>query len=107
MEPLDLSQQHPRRTREELAGVVFLPRSIDKFRAALPGGNLNGYTIEGFTEHMLEDLGIEPGAFQAAVAAATGDDDIAKFVTENAVAGGADKWNEFARNREVYRGNRA
>ncbi len=63
MEPLDLSQRHPRRTREELAGVVFLPRSIDKFRASLPGGNLSGYSIEGFTGRMLESLGIAPDAF--------------------------------------------
>ena len=63
MEPLDLSKAPPRRTRDEIAGVVFLPRSIDKFRAALPGGNLSGYTIEGFTEKMLGELrGCELGS---------------------------------------------
>ncbi len=107
MEPLDLSKARPRATRAELAGVTFLPRSIDKFRAALPGGNLAGYSIEGFTGRMLKDLGIAPDAFQAAVAAAHTDDDVASYVREHAVAGGADTWNGFVLNRELYNGDRA
>jgi hypothetical protein len=106
MEPLDLSQQHPRRTRDELAGVVFLPRSIDKFRASLPGGNLSGYTVEGFTGRMLENLGIKPDAFLDAVAAAKTDEDVASYVRAHAVAGGAEAWNTYALNRELYLGNR-
>ena len=106
MEPLDLSQQHPRRTRDELAGVVFLPRSIDKFRASLPGGNLSGYTVEGFTGRMLENLGIKPDAFRDAVAAAKTDEDVASYVRAHAVAGGAEAWNTYALNRELYLGNR-
>jgi hypothetical protein len=107
MEPLDLSRARPRATRAELAGITFLPRSIDKFRAALPGGNLAGYTIEGFTTKMLESLGIMPAALQAVVAAAESDEDVASYVLEHAVAGGAAAWNEYARNRELYLGNRA
>jgi len=107
MEPLDLGKARPRATRAELAGVTFLPRSIDKFRAALPGGNLAGYSLEGFTGRMLENLGIAPKAFQAAVAAAQSDEDVASFVREHAVAGGADEWNSFVLNRELYKGNRA
>jgi len=107
MEPLDLSKGRPRATRAELAGITFLPRSIDKFRAALPGGNLAGYTIEGFTTTMLEKLGITPAALQAVVAAAASDEDVARYMREHAVAGGADAWNEYARNRELYLGNRA
>jgi hypothetical protein len=106
MEPLDLSQRHPRRTREELAGVVFLPRSIDKFRATLPGGHLSGYTIEGFTGHMLKDLGISPDAFLDVVAEAKTDEDVASYVRKHAVAGGAEAWNTYALNRELYLGNR-
>ena len=107
MEPLDLSKGHPRAARAELAGVTFLPRSIDKFRAALPGGNLSGYSLDGFTGRMLEAVGISADAFQAAVAAAHGDDDIASYVREHAVAGGAEEWNSFVLNRELYGGNRA
>ena len=56
---------------------------------------------------MLEDLGIAPDAFQAAVAAAHTDDDVARYVREHSVAGGADTWNGFVLNRELYNGDRA
>jgi hypothetical protein len=107
MEPLDLTQAHPRTTRADLSGITFLPRSIDKFRASLPGGNLDGYTIEGFTGRMLESLGISPDAFRAAVAEAKTDDDVARFVREHSVTGGAEAWNTYVLNREVYLGDRA
>jgi hypothetical protein len=106
MEPLDLSKGRPRATRAELAGVTFLPRSIDKFRASLPGGNLNGYTIEGFTEMMLKELGISPDSMRSVVAEAKSDEDVARYVRENALAGGAKAWNDFALNRQLYLGNR-
>jgi hypothetical protein len=38
MDALDLTKAPPRAPRETLAGVVFLPRTIDKMRATLPGG---------------------------------------------------------------------
>lgn len=43
MQPLDLRLCCPRPPRERLAGIVFTPRVIDKIRASLPGGELNGY----------------------------------------------------------------
>lgn len=43
MKPLDLRAARPRAPREKLAGMVFTARVIDKIRASLPGGNLNGY----------------------------------------------------------------
>jgi hypothetical protein len=107
MEPLDLSQAHPRAARAELAGITFLPRSIDKFRAALPGGNMNGYSLEGFTGYMLKNLGIPPDDFQAAVLAAQSDEDVVSYVREHAVAGGAETWNTWVLNRELYGGDRA
>ena len=33
MEPLDLRRQLPRGPRETLAGLAFMPRTIDKLRA--------------------------------------------------------------------------
>jgi hypothetical protein len=106
MEPLDLNKGRPRATRAELAGVTFLPRSIDKFRASLPGGNLNGYTIEGFTEMMLKELGIAPESMRTVVAEAKSDEDVGRYVLEHATAGGAKAWNDFALNRQLYLGNR-
>jgi hypothetical protein len=107
MEPLDLRLQHPRATRAEIGGVVFLPRSIDKFRASLPGGNLNGYTIEGFTGRMLEQLNIDPEHLREIVAGAKSDDDVARYVSEHATPGAAKTWNEHILAREVYGGDRA
>ena len=46
MRPLDLSQRAPRSCREELGGIAFLPRAIDKARASLPGGALGDYINE-------------------------------------------------------------
>lgn len=107
MEPLDLTANHPRKARAELGGVTFLPRSIDKARALLPGGSANGYTLEGFTSRMLETLEIAPDAFTAAVASAHGDADVVQFVATHAVAGGIDAWNTFVLERELYGGDRA
>ena len=54
MNPMDLSNKPPRKPRAELAGIVFLPRSIDKACATLPGGDPGPYNIPGFTGMMLE-----------------------------------------------------
>ena len=43
MKPLDLRLAPPRGPRETLAGVVFLPRAIDKLHATLPGGDPGAY----------------------------------------------------------------
>ncbi|HEX3463080.1 MAG TPA: DUF5069 domain-containing protein [Candidatus Elarobacter sp.] len=43
MEPLSFASQPPRGPREKLAGIVFTARVVDKLRASLPGGELNGY----------------------------------------------------------------
>ena len=67
MEPLDLTTRRPRKARDEVAGIVFLPRSIDKARASLPGGTLGEYTRPGFTATMLKHFGITVDAFIAAV----------------------------------------
>jgi hypothetical protein len=43
MTPLDLRLRPPRGPRVQLAGIVFTARLVDKLRASLFGGNLNGY----------------------------------------------------------------
>jgi hypothetical protein len=107
MEPLDLSTAPPRSPRAELASIVFLPRSIDKLRAALPGGQLGEYNIEGFTTMMFEQLGIAIADVSAIVASAASEDDVAAYVTKHARPGGADAWNAFALHRVIFNGDRA
>ena len=87
MQPLDLTTAPPRAPREALAGIVFLPRTIDKVRATLPGGALGAYNIPGFSQMMLEALGIELERSRAAVAEAAKDDDVAHVRDRVDVAG--------------------
>jgi hypothetical protein len=58
----------------------MLPRTIDKIRAMLPGGNIGDYQIPGTTARMLDLLGVKLEDLQAAVAAARSDDDVAVWL---------------------------
>jgi hypothetical protein len=72
MTPLDLRHRPPRGPRETLLGFVFLPRTVDKLRAELPGGDIGGYLnhATGFSAYLVRRLGLDMDAFRAAVAAA-------------------------------------
>ena len=73
MEPLDLERQAPRSPRDTLFGCCFLPRTIDKLRAELPGGKPGGYIVTGsnsISAYVLHKLRIDVDELRAAVAAA-------------------------------------
>jgi hypothetical protein len=106
MKPMTLSDKPPRKPRAELAGVVFLPRSIDKVRATLPGGDPGPYNIPGFTQMMLEKLGITVEAFTVAVAAAESDDEVGAFVRANTKQAQIDDWNAWVNARQPRGGDR-
>jgi hypothetical protein len=84
MKPLDLTIAPPRSPYEELDGLIFLPRTIDKLRALLPGGDSGSYfmngQIQGMSGYLLERLGIAEADLLAAVAAAAADDEVAAWV---------------------------
>ena len=61
---------------------MLLPRTIDKLRATLPGGNLNGYRIAGMSARLLAALGVEEEAIRAAVAQARDDAAVAAWLRE-------------------------
>lgn len=105
MEPIDLSKQPPRAPRAELDGIIFLPRSIDKARAHLPGGNRNEYNIPGITGQMLERFGISHDDFVAAVRTAAIEADVVAFVRRHASQSTIDDWNAWVNARQP-RGNR-
>jgi hypothetical protein len=107
MKPLDLSVEPPRAPRAELDGCIFLPRSIDKVRATLPGGKLGDYRIEGLTQMMLETLGVSLDTFTLVVAAADDESEIATFLREHAASAEYAGWNAFVSAREPRGGNRA
>jgi hypothetical protein len=106
MTPLNLTKAPPRAPRAELDGLMFLPRSIDKVRASLPGGDLGVYTIPGFTEMMLEKLGVSVADFTATVAQAQTDADVAVYLRKHATQDKYDAWNGFISQRQPRGGNR-
>jgi len=106
MNPLDLTLGPPRAPRAALAGVVFLPRTIDKVRATLPGGAAGEYNIPGFSQMMFDTLGIEADAFRAAVADAENDDAVAAFVNASTTPDRVATWNAFVLNRLPRGGDR-
>jgi hypothetical protein len=106
MQPLDLTTAPPRSPREALAGIMFLPRTIDKVRATLPGGAVGAYTIPGFSQMMFDELAIELDAFRAAVAGAANDDAVAAFVNASTTPDRIEAWNAFVLARLPRAGDR-
>lgn len=85
MKALDLRIRPPRAPREQLDGLVFMPRTIDKIRATLPGGHLGPYHLAPGLSHILMTIiGIEISALRTAVMLASCDDDVAYWLRANA-----------------------
>ncbi len=101
MEPLDLTTRPPRSARAALDGLVMLPRTIDKMRALLPGGNIGVYQVDGFSTRMMKLVGIEQEALQAIVARAASEDEVAAWVRAHADAGAYEEANRVLLNRSV------
>jgi hypothetical protein len=83
MEPLDLTKAPPRGPRETIAGLYFLPRTIDKLRGELPGGNLGNYLTDydrGFSSYVLHKAGITFAELRAVVAAAPDEESVAAWL---------------------------
>ena len=72
MLPLDLRRQPPRGPRETMLGFYFLPRTIDKLRAELSGGNLGAYMNHdtGFSAYVIRRLGLNMEDLREVVAQA-------------------------------------
>jgi hypothetical protein len=72
MTPIDLRVRPPRPSRETLFGFYLLPRTIDKLRAELPGGNVGPYVnhATGFSAFVVRRAGLDMDEFRDAVAAA-------------------------------------
>jgi Domain of unknown function (DUF5069) len=85
MTGLDLRIRPPRSPRERLDGLVFMPRTIDKIRATLPGGHLGPYHIAPGMSHMLLSIiSVDLTALRATIMDASSDDDVAAWLRTNA-----------------------
>jgi uncharacterized protein DUF5069 len=98
MGPLDLTQRPPRPCRAELQGIMFLPRSIDKARASLPGGVLGSYFVTRAHMRTLSGLffrrlGVALEEFADAVATAPDDAAVASWLLGKVEQERIDGWN--------------
>jgi hypothetical protein len=91
MTPLDLRKQPPRGPRETLLGFYLLPRTVDKLRAELPGGNPGAYLNHdtGFSAYVVRRLGLDMNEFRQAVAEAADDAAIAQWLATRVDAAAA------------------
>jgi hypothetical protein len=81
MVALDLRICPPRSPRESLDGLMFMPRTIDKIRATLPGGHLGPYHIApGMSQMLLSIVGVDLAALRGAVFRAGSDADVAEWL---------------------------
>jgi hypothetical protein len=95
MEPLDLTTRRPRAPRETTLGFYFLPRTIDKLRAELPGGNMGPYLNHdtGFSAWAVRRLGLDMNAFREAVRNARDESDVVAWLRERVDSSTADAFN--------------
>jgi uncharacterized protein DUF5069 len=68
--------------RDTILGFYLLPRTIDKLRAELPGGNLGAYVNHdtGFSAYVVRRLGLDMNDFREAVAAAPDESDVVAWL---------------------------
>jgi len=80
--PLDLTVHKPRSVRATILGFYFLPRTVDKLRAELPGGNIGPYLNQdtGFSAFVVRRLGLDMNEFREAVAKAPDEDAIVEWL---------------------------
>lgn len=101
MQPLDLSKQPPRSPHVRIGGLMVLARTIDKMRAALPGGDMGPYNIPGFSTRMLDAVGISQEDLQAEVARAGSEEEIVSWVRAHADPAAFDEINKKLAARHI------
>ena len=82
MTPLDLTKQPPRGPRETMLGFYLLPRTVDKLRAQLAGGNIGEYLNHdiGFSAYVVRRLGLDMDEFRDAVGDAADEAAVEKWL---------------------------
>ncbi|MBN4054782.1 DUF5069 domain-containing protein [Nitrospira defluvii] len=100
----DLSKEYPRSPREKIAGYVIAARCLDKCRAYLVG-TLHDYEFNCKLDRMFFDLtAINVIAFMEFVATGADDDEVAGWITDNALQRNPFeivKWNNRMRERLI------
>lgn len=95
MEPLDLSVTRPRAPRAKLAGMIFSARVVDKLRAALPGGNANGFLpFTGLSQAWEKYSGVELRELYDVVRDAPSETDVEAWLAQRTAHLDKDTFNE-------------
>lgn len=80
---------------------MLMPRTIDKLRATLPGGNPGVYfvigKIKGISGYLLERLGVAEDELREAVRDAASEEDIARWLRERTDPAGYSAINQTLR----------
>ena len=100
MIPLDLTKAPPRPASTVELPILFLARTIDKARAALPGGALGEYRIAASETStlsilLLQRLGLTEPRFIDMVAQASCDNDIVQWIATNVRGSTVNDWNDW------------
>jgi hypothetical protein len=107
MTPLDLTKGRPRPPVDELDGVPFLPRTIDKARSLLDGGNKGAYNVApGISEAFLKHFDLEVDAFLEAVKNAKTEADVVAWFNAHTDPSKKATWKATLLAREVTDENR-
>jgi hypothetical protein len=108
MEPLDLTTRPPRSPYQKTEGLFMVPRTIDKLRAKLPGGKIGTYTIRGMSIALpglslvlLEGIGVAEERLLEVVGRASVEDEIARWLRENADLSGVEALNMRLQGRQI------
>jgi hypothetical protein len=81
--PVSLRRRPPRDPRARIGGLMMLPRTIDKARGLLPGGDPGDYAIEpGWSGWLLHELGFTQAEFLDLVRRAADDIAVGAAVAE-------------------------
>lgn len=80
---MDLTRDYPRSPRDQLDGMMMLPRAIDKARAQLEG-KLGEYIYYGcrFNLHLFNTLGVTEDEFLDAVRRTPNDEAVVEWIRE-------------------------
>lgn len=95
MQPLDFTVYRPRAPRVKLAGMIFTARVVDKLRAALPGGNPNGFLpFTGLSEAWQKYSGIDLRELYGVVRDCESETEVEAWLSERTAGLDKDAFNE-------------
>jgi hypothetical protein len=100
--PASLRQRPPRDPRARIAGLMLLPRTIDKARGLLPGGDPADYVIEpGWSAWLLAELGFTQTEFLGLVRRAANEAEITAVISERVTPEKCEALNETMKSMRV------